>query len=195
MGGLCSMNATIRLPGDCIPCAGDGDASADLAGLKIAVDGNGVFASFFYQAVSWKTMAEQTIGDVMAGYAEAAVQEAGGEKIALDYGEESLRQLDPMLDILRPRLSAFPGDLDEACKRWGGYLGEVVRRRWGGDWTIESYPGKGFLVVTLSVAGSKIYPAMKIHRRLTSTPSEESIWSFYQMLQTRLGSRPGSGIQ
>ena len=113
-------------------------------------------------------MAEQTISQMMEGYADAAVQEAGREKIALNYGEESLRQLDKMLDIIQPRLSAQSADLDEACKRWGGYFGEVVRRRWGGEWTIESYPGKGFLVVTLSVAGSKIYPAMKMHRRLTS---------------------------
>ncbi len=140
-------------------------------------------------------MAEQSIGEMMAEYAEAAVLEAAQKNIALAYDEPSLRGVDEILDLIQARLLAEPAELDEACKRWGGYFGEVVRRRWGGEWTIDTYPGKSFLVVTLSLGGSKIYPAMKVHRRLTEVTGEEGIWQFYQMLQARLGAAPATRIQ
>src|SRR5260370_18559186 len=69
------------------------------------------------------------------------------------------------------------------CKMWGSYLGEVVRRRFGGEWSVETYPGKQFATLTLSVGANKLFPTMKIHRRLTQG-EDDSVWSFYKMDQT-----------
>ena len=73
-------------------------------------------------------------------------------------------------------------------------MGEVVRRRFGGDWSIETYPGKQFATLTLSINGNKLFPSMKIHRRLLQGASE-NIWSFYKMVKTRLEAAQGGRIQ
>jgi hypothetical protein len=73
------------------------------------------------------------------------------------------------------------------CKTWGCYLGEVVRRRFGGEWSIETYPGKQFATLTLSIAGNKMYPSIKVHRRISQS-AEENVWAFYKMVKQRLES-------
>jgi hypothetical protein len=125
-------------------------------------------------------------------YAEQAVVAAREFYAKLDYSERSLGDLDAILG----RLAQAPpaGDLSEACKMWGSYLGEVVRRRFGGDWSIETYPGKQFATLTLNVGGSKIFPSMKIHRRLTQGAGE-NISAFYEMVKARLESAPGGRVQ
>jgi hypothetical protein len=85
-------------------------------------------------------------------------------------------------------------DLIEICKLWGSYFGEVIRRRFGGDWSIETYPGKQFATLTLSIAGNKLFPSMKIHRRLTAGEGE-NVWTFYKMVKAKLETVPGSTIQ
>ena len=72
------------------------------------------------------------------------------------------------------------------CKLWGGYLGEVVRRRWGGEWGMETYPGADFATLTLNVRGAKLFPSMKIYRRL-SEGEQDNVWSFDQRVKEKLG--------
>lgn len=144
-------------------------------------------------------VAFQSIGEMMESFAADAVTVAAREyKIALNYGAESLEQIESILAMLCERspvgmfadLAAKPSgeeDLERNCKLWGGYLGEVVRRRWGGEWALAPYPGWQSLVPSVEVNGARLFPLMKIHRRLTQG-SGESIWSFYQMLSGKLGS-------
>jgi hypothetical protein len=125
-------------------------------------------------------------------YAESAVTTARNSQVLLDYSEESLKQLESILEGLAEK--AQPEGLEEVCKMWGSYLGEVVRRRFGGEWTIETYPGKAFATLTLSVNGNKLFPTMKVHRRLTQG-RDDNVWSFYTMVKTRLEAVPGGKIQ
>jgi hypothetical protein len=127
-----------------------------------------------------------------SAYADRAVAAAREFEANLDYSERSLRDVEAIL----ARLAQSPasGDLTETCKMWGSYLGEVVRRRFGGDWSIETYPGKQFATLTLNVAGNKLFPTMKIHRRLTRG-SEDNVWSFYEMVKARLEAAPGGKVQ
>src|SRR5215831_3126596 len=108
----------------------------------------------------------------MAGaYAEKAVAIARELNARLDYSENSLLEVEGILAQLAhdmPSAGPSSDDLTEMCKLWGSYFGEVVRRRFGGDWSIETYPGKQFATLTLTVAGNRLFPSMKIHRRLTS---------------------------
>ncbi len=134
----------------------------------------------------------------MAGaYAEKAVALAHEFKARFDYSENSLMELESILAQLAADMPAgLPSteDLAEICKMWGSYFGEVVRRRYGGDWSIETYPGKQFATLTLNVAGNKLFPSMKIHRRLTEGEND-NVWSFYKMIKTKLEAAPGSKIQ
>ncbi len=111
------------------------------------------------------------IGQMMRAYAEEAVRTARRHNVSLDYSEQSLEQVERLLAELYDELqNAPPASLssssqpaeqrvDEMSRTWGGYLGEVVRRRFGGEWTIEKYPAGDFLIVTLNVNGAKLFPA------------------------------------
>ena len=132
-----------------------------------------------------------------AVYAEKAVLLAREFKAKLDYSENSLMEVETILAQLSRELpTAQPAteDLTEICKMWGSYFGEVVRRRFGGEWSIETYPGKQFATLTLNVGGGKLFPSMKIHRRLTEGEAD-NVWSFYKMIKTRLESAPGGMVQ
>jgi len=126
--------------------------------------------------------------------------------VELDYTEQSLEQVEQLLGQLHDELqngnmidSAAPPQLDqqnvdEMSRIWGGYLGEVVRRRFGGEWTIEKYPAGDFLIVTLNVNGAKVFPAMKIHKRLTNGAADDLLL-FYRNVRDRLEAKPGGKVQ
>ena len=150
-------------------------------------------------------MADEDLGAMMLAYAEQAVAAARQLEVQLDYSEESLQQVETILDRLQDPIpggargaasSATPSDAEteDLCKVWGGYLGEVVRRRWGGEWVLETYPGGNFLTVALSVRGGKVFPSLKIYRRL-SQGAAESVWSFYCMMRDRFQAQPGGKVQ
>lgn len=147
-------------------------------------------------------MAPQDLSEIMQSYAEQAVAAARAQQIELDYSEESVKQVENILERLDGRSvpgaasSAAPSDseTEDLCKVWGGYLGEVVRRRWGGEWVLETYPGGNVLTVALLTPGGTVFPSMKIYRRL-SQGAAENVWSFYCMLRDRLRAKPGGKVQ
>lgn len=132
-----------------------------------------------------------SVAEMAAAYAERAVKTALGFKVNLDYSENSVIELEEILERDSPPEGE---EMAEACKMWGSYLGEVVRRRFGGDWSIETYPGKGFATLTLSVGGAKLFPTMKIHRRFTRG-LDDSLWAFYKMVKARLEGAAAGKIQ
>jgi hypothetical protein len=146
-------------------------------------------------------MAPQDLSEIMQSYAEQAVAAAREFQIELDYSEESLKQVENILERLdgppgrgAPGASPSAVDEEELCKMWGGYLGEVVRRRWGGEWVLETYPGGNVLTVALSTPGGTVFPSLKIYRRL-SQGAAENIWSFYCMMRDRFRAKPGGKVQ
>ena len=128
---------------------------------------------------------------MMQQYAARAVQVAGQRKLQLDYSEQSLEKVEALLTEFSSSNSENP---DELSRLWGGYFGEVVRRRFGGEWTIEKYPAGDFLIITLNVNGARLYPAMKVHRRLTNGEGE-NLWNFYQDVRKKLLALPGAKVQ
>ena len=136
---------------------------------------------------------------MMQAYAEDAVRAARQHKVNLDYSERSLEEVERLLGELHDELhselaSSSEQELDEMSRLWGGYFGEVVRRRFGGEWAIEKYPAGDFLIVTLNVNGAKLFPAMKIHKRLTGG-ADENLLLFYRNVRARLETRPGGNVQ
>ena len=129
-----------------------------------------------------------SLDSMVHSYAEQAVVLAHEFHAQLDFTENSLMEVETILARLSremPQSKPSSGDVSEICKIWGSYLGEVVRRRFGGDWSIETYPGKQFATLTLTVNGNKLFPSMKVHRRLTEGEAD-NVWTFYKMVKTRL---------
>ncbi len=77
-------------------------------------------------------------------------------------------------------------DLDFEVRLWGSYLGEVLRRRYAGSWEMTQYPGGAAAVPAVEVRGSRLFPLMKVYRRLT-IGSEEDLRAFFAMVTERLG--------
>ena len=145
-------------------------------------------------------MEHETLGEMMQEYAEKAVELARDFHVQLDFTENSVQALEQILAQLHEEHRAFTAgrsspeqaveeQMVTMCKLWGGYLGEVVRRRWGGDWAMESYPGANFATLTLNVRGGKLFPSMKIYRRLTEGPAD-NVWSFYERVRSKLEASP-----
>ena len=130
-------------------------------------------------------------------YSAQAVEMGRELQARLDYSENSLMELETILAQLAremPVTRPSSEDVNELCKMWGSYLGEVVRRRFGGEWSIETYPGKQFATLTLNVNGNKLFPSMKVHRRLTEG-DHDNIWTFYRMVKGKLEGVPGGKVQ
>jgi len=77
-------------------------------------------------------------------------------------------------------------DLDFEARLWGSYLGEVLRQRYAGSWEMTQYPGGEHAVPAVDVRGSRLFPLMKVHRRLT-IGEEEDLPGFFTMVTARLG--------
>lgn len=124
-----------------------------------------------------------SLAAMMQAYAKEAVRIAASEHaVNLDYSPTSIGALDGILSQLAPSQEI---DLERLTKLWGSYFGEVLRRRYASEWTMSEYPGGKFAVPTLEIGGSRIYPLMKVHRRLTMGESE-SLVTFQQMVEKRL---------
>ena len=120
----------------------------------------------------------------MEGYAKAAAQLAGDEfGQRLDFTSDSIDSLD---DIL-VRVGESPElDIDFEVRLWGSYLGEVLRRRYAGSWEMTQYPGGVAAVPAVELRGSRLFPLMKVFRRLTEG-EEEDLRTFFSMVTERLG--------
>jgi hypothetical protein len=101
----------------------------------------------------------------------------------LDFTSESIDSLDEILVQVgeSPEL-----DLDFEVRLWGSYLGEVLRRRYVGAWEMTQYPGGVVAVPAVEVRGSRLFPLMKVYRRLT-VGEEDDLRAFYTMVTERLG--------
>ena len=121
-----------------------------------------------------------SLAEMMTAYAEEAVRAAWTDhRQRLDLSESSVEVLERILD------GQAAEDLEFQTRLWGSYFGEVIRKRFSGDWELTQYPGREAAVPTLNVRGARLYPLMKVHRRLTLGPAE-NLSSFYKMVSGRL---------
>ena len=124
------------------------------------------------------------LGAMMEGYALAAADLARRDfRHKLDFTSESIDALDEILVLVgeSPEL-----DLDFEVRLWGSYLGEVLRRRYAGGWEMTQYPGGAVAMPAVELRGSRVFPLMKVYRRLT-VGEEEDLRAFYTMVTERLG--------
>lgn len=131
---------------------------------------------------------------MMESYARAAVDLATSQfRRKLDFSAESLDALDEILVILG---QSTEFDLDFEVRLWGSYLGEVLRRRYAGSWEMTTYPGEltdsngkpagSVAVPAVEVRGSRLFPLLKVYRRLTAG-DEDDLRGFFHLVTERLG--------
>lgn len=124
------------------------------------------------------------LGAMMEGYARGAVETARADyRMTLDFSAESIDALDEILVMVG---EAPDHDVDFEVRLWGSYLGELIRQRYNGAWEMTQYPGGNVAVPAVDVRGSRLFPLLKVYRRLTSG-EEEDLRSFYAMVTERLG--------
>lgn len=131
-----------------------------------------------------ESQAFSDLGAMMEGYARAAVERAREHfHQTLDFSAASIDALDEVLVLVSesPEL-----DLDFEVRLWGAYLGEVLRHRYAGVWEMTPYPGGVVAVPAVEVRGSRLFPLIKVYRRLT-IGEEEDLRSFFSMVTGRLG--------
>lgn len=131
-----------------------------------------------------ESAAYSDLGAMMEGYALAAVEAARNDfQQNLDYSADSVDTLDEILVLVG---ESPDRDLDFEVRLWGSYLGEIIRQRYAGSWEMTQYPGGTVAVPAVDVRGSRLFPLMKVYRRLTAG-EEEDLRSFYAMVTERLG--------
>ena len=94
----------------------------------------------------------------------------------LDFSEESVRELDGLFDQVD---YAWPGgasddNIEQLTRLWGSYLGEVLRRRCGGQWASEEGDR-----VALRGEKTTLHPHDEVRNRLVGD-AEGSIWEYYE---------------
>lgn len=124
------------------------------------------------------------LGAMMEGYAKAAVDVAASEfRQKLDFSADSVDVLDEVLVLVG---ESPDYDLEFEVRLWGSYLGELVRGRYAGAWEMYVYPGGNNAVPAVNVRGSRLFPLMKVYRRLTEG-DEEDLRTFFSKVVERLG--------
>jgi hypothetical protein len=128
-----------------------------------------------------------SLDEMIRAYADEAAAVARQQyRVLLDFTPASVPALERLLD------GQAAADLDFQSRLWGSYFGEVLRRRWNGIWVLAPYPGNRELagkadsvLPTLDVAGSRLWPTMKVYRRLT-LGTAENLSTFYDLVEKRL---------
>jgi hypothetical protein len=131
-----------------------------------------------------ESMVFPSLDAMMEGYARAAADLARKDfRRNLDFSAQSIDGLDEILVLIgeTPEM-----DIDFEVRLWGSYLGEVLRRRYAGNWEMTRYPGGDMAVPAVEVRGSRLFPLMKVYRRLTEG-EEEDLATFFSMVTDRLG--------
>lgn len=136
---------------------------------------------------------QPSIGDMMAAYAEDAVDHARSASGAtLDYSSESIRKVEDVLAILYAVLpKSFFGrlfgrgpsaeDVSTMSKMYGGYIGEVLRRMGRGEWVLDPEIVPGQQTISLRKGEARIFPPAKVQKRLTNG-ADDNVWVYLQVL-------------
>ena len=102
---------------------------------------------------------------------------------SLDYTPDSLDAIERMLGKMHNLAKyAAPGQgpseehIATAAKLWGIYIGEVIRRHYGGQWSLGEDG-----VLTLSIGEAQVLPIGKARKRIVDGPTENIRYYFSSM--------------
>lgn len=142
-----------------------------------------------------------TVSDMMEAYALDAVDFAREHfHYDLDYSVESVDRVEQILARFHDELPTGLGkalrrgpsdeQIEQQAKVWGGYLGEVIRRRWGGTWTIPD-DGPMANALCLAIGDTFISPPGRAYKRIVNGP-EDNVTDYVGVLARELADSPPS---
>jgi hypothetical protein len=131
------------------------------------------------------------INTTMAAFAKAAVQFAAGFKKNLDYSESSIQLVEAICESLYadiPKnfftklIQSGPSEnkISQMAQMLGAYVGEVIRKNYGGSWALEEVGSQGKTIV-LNIGETKVFPVAKLYKRLKNGP-EDNVYHYYQLV-------------
>lgn len=135
----------------------------------------------------------ELVRQMMEAYATDAVDATRANYgIELDYSPESVKTVEELLAKISPqlrrswfrrlfRIGLSEAAVDTICKMFGGYIGEVVRRKRGGVWQIVQNPIGDENVIALVNGDDKIFPPSKVFKRLVNG-DEDDVWFYFQVV-------------
>jgi hypothetical protein len=108
---------------------------------------------------------------------------------ALDFSAESLEGVERIMNALHKQAKDAPAgqklteqQITELSTLWGFYVGEVIRRYYGGQWTIVDG------VPDLALGGRNASPLAKVRKRIADGPME-NLKYFFQSIMKQLSSQ------
>lgn len=129
-----------------------------------------------------------------ADYAVQVAKEKFGRE--LDYSENSLPVIDQLIEQASQQYRGQVSEgktsenvVNQTANIWGSYLGEVMRRKWGGEWIIES-DAQRYLLVN----GNRFYPALYTYKRITGE-IQDTIEQYFAEIATKLSPPPADVVQ
>jgi hypothetical protein len=129
-------------------------------------------------------MEDEDIQLGMREMADRAVQMAKADHgITLDYTVESVERVESILASLHERHAQQPllqEQLSQLSVRYGAYVGEVIRREWGGRWE-QGHPVAGPGSFPLVSQGRRSFPINWCFKRITNG-AEDNVWHKLQVI-------------
>jgi hypothetical protein len=125
---------------------------------------------------------------MFVGYALDAVDHAKMLlKRELDFSEESIKDVEVILDTMHKTMERDKPENEQilnSAKMYSGYLGQVIKLRWGGEWKAESEysfsNGPG-----IRVKNQDLFLMSKVYRRLVNG-AEDNVWHLYQIIKKEI---------
>jgi hypothetical protein len=126
----------------------------------------------------------------LVAQAQAAVQAARFKwNEPLDFTQDSLDGVERVLGKMHnhykfaaPGTGPSPEQIDVTAKTWGIYIGEVIRRHYGGQWSAAADGTLG-----LAIGETEINPIAKARKRIVDGPTENIRYYFSSMLKVLQG--------
>lgn len=139
---------------------------------------------------------QETLEQTIEAY-DTAARDAAWQfgQFVFDHGEDSLVSLDAILeeihrDLMTPsfrrRIGLGPSDADIEgwANLWGIYLGEVLRARLGGSWTIGHEEAPNLLALVID-EGTVAFPTARVYRRITDGETASVVEYFRMFIESR----------
>ncbi len=137
-------------------------------------------------------MDDVDFAQVMSSAAEDAVCQARAlYDVKLDYTEGSVQAVEAILERIYQSLPRGLGrlfrrapsnkEIMDCALVLGAYLGEVMRRQWGGEWG-PPMAEISDVHATLHLPGPTVWPTAKVLKRLLNG-AEDNVWLYYRVLK------------
>jgi hypothetical protein len=134
-----------------------------------------------------------TVDEMMEAYSLDAVDYAKKLNKALDFSESSIQQVEDICTLLYNEIpKGFFGKLIKKSpseetiihmsKMLGGYIGQVMIKHYGGNWTIEDFLNRGNTLV-VNIGEMKTFPVSKVYKRFKNG-SEDNV-NYYYFVMTK----------